>query len=48
MADETNDSHDHDELHAAGSIVLMLFTHKIMPPHYIRRWIEGLLDEDQG
>lgn len=42
-ADECNDSHDHDEGHAAAA-VLRTFAHRgIIPGDYIIRWIEGLI-----
>lgn len=40
-ADETNDSNDHDELHAAAEIAFML-DGEHFDMNYIDRWLEGL------
>lgn len=43
-ADESNDSHDHDELHAASEVAFIIATiHPDMRNNsYIKRWLEGL------
>lgn len=42
MADESNDSSDHDELHAAAEIC-EAFVHMGFPDNsYVQRWLEGL------
>lgn len=40
-ADRTNDSHDHDELHAAAFVVDQV---KRGESEYVDRWIAGLFD----
>lgn len=42
-ADETNDRHDHDELHAASTICLLISRGEYLYYDYITRWLEGLI-----
>lgn len=42
-ADETDDSHDHDELHAAGAVLESDPIWAATTP-YIARWIAGLVE----
>jgi hypothetical protein len=42
-ADETNDRHDHDELHAASMICVLLSRGEYLYYDYICRWLEGLI-----
>jgi endoglucanase Acf2 len=42
-ADETNDAHDHDELHAAAVIVGWPDDDWGAEEQYVRRWIDGLV-----
>jgi len=41
QADLVNDSHDHDELHAASIVVL---NDLLRDDHYVKRWLQGLMD----
>jgi hypothetical protein len=41
-ADETNDAHDHDELHAAGAIVGSSAYVDLFDVEYVARWLDGL------
>lgn len=43
LANITNDSHDRDELNAAGQIVMTCSNRGIIPGDYIVRWVDGLL-----
>jgi hypothetical protein len=44
-ADETNDIHDHDELHAAAAVLELMPENPVLAEdNYISRWIDGLLD----
>lgn len=43
-ADETNDAHDHDELHAAASLLERDYgVGELMLDDYVHRWIIGLM-----
>jgi hypothetical protein len=43
-ADETNDIHDHDELHAAAAVLELMPENPVLAEdNYISRWIDGLL-----
>lgn len=45
-ADETNDVHDHDELHAAAAVLEFGSQYPdIFLEQYIARWIDGLLGD---
>jgi hypothetical protein len=41
-ADEANDAHDHDELHAAGAIVGSPAYVDLYDIEYVARWLDGL------
>ncbi len=43
-ADKTNDAHDHDELHAAAAVLMMMGGAFMSDKdyEYIQRWLEGL------
>jgi hypothetical protein len=47
-ADQTNDAHDHDELHAAGEICEAFKHVGFSKDSYVQRWLEGLAKEHQS